>query len=173
MKELNMRTFIDTPGTRAFDLRWSLHLFVPGLTNVGEMSQHIYRMGWPSDLAGYQNMANMGIRTRVNLRTMHSDFEQCKAAGIKYISWPINELLPPSLDKLHEVVDIISNPENHPIVFGCALGSDRTGLVALLYRVWVDSWTVDQAKAEMGVFLNPQLDIEIWPGIAERIRELG
>ena len=35
-------------------------------------------------------------------------------------------------DRLTDVVRLIADPENHPVVFHCAAGKDRTGLVAAL-----------------------------------------
>ena len=63
-----------------------------GIPNAGWVRDGVLlRMGWPSN---YQALADLGIKTRVNLRTMHSDESECLAVGIKYVPFPINEADP-------------------------------------------------------------------------------
>ena len=54
------------------------------------------------------------------------------------------------LDWLQGVeADINASARNGGVLFHCAAGHDRTGLVAAYLRVTVDHWPVDRAIAEM------------------------
>ena len=155
-------------------LKTFTRIIAPGLFNAGWVKEgSILRMGWPTSPAGYDSLKELGIKTRINLRTMHSDESVCKRVGIRYLPLPIDELNPLSVNELRNAVDILTDQTVLPIVFGCAAGSDRTGLFALCYRVWEDKWTKDEALAEMYDYVNPQFRLpELWHGISERIEEL-
>jgi protein tyrosine/serine phosphatase len=46
----------------------------------------------------------------------------------------------------------MANPENQPIYVHCALGRDRTGIVAAIYRIEKQGWSFDEAEQEMRDF---------------------
>ncbi len=108
----------------------------------------------------------MGIRTVINLRTLHSEKEAVEAAGMKSIEIPINVLKKPDLETIKKIISIMSDPSNQPLYIHCALGQDRTGVVIAVYRMEVDGWSLSEAEAEMQAFgFN-----DIWYNLKEFIR---
>ena len=79
-----------------------------------------------------------------------------QSAGIAFHSHPMRnarfkDMSPKSiLDWLQGVeADINASARNGGVLFHCAAGHDRTGLVAAYLRVTVDHWPVDRAIAEI------------------------
>ena len=90
----------------------------------------------------------MGIRTVVNLRSLHSDRDEARGVGL-------------TLQRLHmkpwhsEEEDVVgflkiaADTNSYPIFVHCQRGADRTGLVCAMYRVVIQGWTKDDAVEEM------------------------
>ncbi len=89
--------------------------------------------------------------------------EELKNICIMYISWIENRKT-----QLKEIFDLLSNKNSHPILFHCAAGKDRTGVVAalLLSLVDIDINTIvdDYAISAEYLFENPLEDspFETW-----------
>ena len=83
----------------------------------------------------------------------------CDAAGIRFVSRPIANAGPDSLETMTpqqtlELIgpiadDIRRAAATGGVLFHCSAGHDRTGLVAAWLRVTAQGWPVDQADAEM------------------------
>lgn len=94
------------------------------------------------------------IKTIVNLRRDLEIFEKefARKHGINLIEikmGPYRKSIQEDIDKFFE---IINNPLNHPILVHCRGGIDRTGVMAAIYRIEQQSWSLDDAKKEMEDF---------------------
>ena len=62
-------------------------------------------------------------------------------AGIKYYNASVvayesifNKKHPERVDEVRKAIALFADPDNYPIVFHCAIGTDRTGTIALLLQ---------------------------------------
>jgi len=94
----------------------------------------------------------LGIKSVINLRAAHSETEAVEAASMRPIEIPISMLESPDIPTIEKIINAIENPENQPVYFHCALGEDRTGTVAAIYRMKVQGWPYDSAISEMQAF---------------------
>ncbi|MCX7794185.1 MAG: dual specificity protein phosphatase family protein [Thermodesulfovibrionales bacterium] len=137
---------------------------LPGLSNVGQVSEGIFRGAQPLP-EGYLTLKKMGIKTVINLRN-HSEKEAVEAAGMKSIEIPLSVLKKTSIEDVNRIIEIISNPENQPVYVHCRHGQDRTGIVIAAYRMRIDGWSLKEAEAEMQAFgFN-----DLWKNLKEFIR---
>ena len=122
-----------------------------GLSNVGRMAPNIYRGAQPKP-EGYSTLKKMGIRTVINLRFLHSEKEAVEAAGMKSVEVPMSVFKDVDPKTVKRIIAIMTDPVNQPVYVHCALGQDRTGVVAAVYRMEVDGWSLAEAEAEMQAF---------------------
>lgn len=122
-----------------------------GLPNFHRVNEHLYRGAQPTD-DGFRRLAQLGIKTIINLRTADSKASaegvEVQAAGMRYFNIPFRRHGKPSDQQIEEVLKIIGSPENQPVFVHCRHGADRTGTVIAVYRIEHDGWTSGQAKAE-------------------------
>ena len=65
--------------------RWAIPIRdQPGLPNLHKVSETLYRGAQPEE-EGFETLKTMGIKTVINLRTLHSDRKECDAAGLNYV----------------------------------------------------------------------------------------
>jgi len=134
----------DTPsGARVSERLFGL----PGLTNTGRVAPGIYRGAQPAK-EGYATLKKMGIKTVVNLRNGHGEKDDVEALGMKSVEIPFTTF---SVDpeKVKKVLAILKDKSNLPVFIHCMEGKDRTGVVAAVYRMDVDGWSLKDADAEM------------------------
>jgi protein tyrosine/serine phosphatase len=124
---------------------------LPGLTNVGRISQEIYRGNQPLP-DGYKTLKKIGIKTVINLRSRHGEKKAVENSGMNYMEFPISMIKNLKRENVQEIIDAMANPENQPIYVHCALGRDRTGIVAAIYRIEKQGWSFDEAEQEMRDF---------------------
>jgi hypothetical protein len=97
--------------------------------------------------------------TAVQKRWIAAERIAAKNVGITFISHPVNNAGAASLqtmtdDQVLKLIDpiateIIAQAKTGGVLFHCAAGHDRTGLVAAYIRLKWEHWPVDQAIAEM------------------------
>jgi protein tyrosine phosphatase (PTP) superfamily phosphohydrolase (DUF442 family) len=95
-------------------------------------------------------MKAMGIRTVINLRTLHGERKAVEAAGMRYVEIPINFMKNVDPAAVRKALSVMTDPANQPVFLHCARGKDRTGVVAAVYRMEIDGWS--EAEAEMNAF---------------------
>ena len=122
-----------------------------GLSNVGKLSQKIYRGAQPTE-DGYKTLKDMGIKTVINLRTTKHERSMVESNGMKSIEIPMNTFSSVNDANIKKAIDIIKDPNNQPVYVHCRQGKDRTGVVMAIYRMEADGWPKKDAIAEMESF---------------------
>lgn len=117
------------------------------LYNFYKVSKDLYRSAQP-DLTGLLQAKDMGFKSVINLRELHSDSEIALEAGIKEIrikstAAKINE------SEVVEFLKAMNNPENLPALVHCKHGSDRTGTMCAFYRIVFEGWSKEDAIDEL------------------------
>ena len=124
------------------------------IANFAKVGDGVYRGAQP-DAAGFRALADMGIKTIVNLRSKHDDWKEAEPFGIDVVTIPISAGLtldPPSDDAVSAFFGVVLDPKRRPVFFHCAEGKDRTGTMCAIYRMEVDGWTPEHAHDEMVAF---------------------
>ena len=141
---------------------------LPGVPNLYKVNDDLYRGAQPED-EGFGELKKLGIKTVLNLRTAHSDRDECEAAGLDYVhihmqAWHAED------EDIVRFLRVVSDPARVPVFVHCRYGSDRTGVVMAAYRVIVDGWSREEAIREMteGDFGFHA----IWDNLEDYIREM-
>jgi tyrosine-protein phosphatase SIW14 len=131
---------------------------VQGVGNFQKVDDHVYRGAQPTD-EGLRNLSKLGIKIVVDLREPgdRSSTEQkvVTAAGMQYVSVPMNGMETPSNESVLKVLALLEDTSAGPVFVHCKRGADRTGGVIACYRVEHDHWKNDRALAEaraMGMY---------------------
>ncbi len=134
---------------------WPVHHF--GTVEKGIL----YRSGQPTE-QGWNDLRKWyGIKTVVDLRQdlpnepwsiLERDFSRrhgIKLVKIKIYPGPIEP------EKLKQFIDIVSEPQNHPVLIHCEHGSSRTGIMVAAYRVMINGWSYERALKESHKYKKP------------------
>lgn len=128
---------------------------VPGLHNFARIDEHLYRGAQPT-AEGYRKLKELGVKTVINFRSNHDYKTEVEAAGLSYISLPVQADLfgsePPTEEQTKAFFDVVLDPACRPVYFHCMGGKDRTGTLCALYRMEMQGWTTDEAIEEMQAF---------------------
>lgn len=154
---------------------------------VVDKQRKIFRGGEPLTREGWAFLRNQGVRTVLKLNTeAESDDWGAQAIQLKVIDLQITQgeqtsgiPNPCTIKKaVHEMSrgavfvhcgsEARSQPHSLARLFDCQGGQDRTGLVVGCYRVWVEHWEKEEARAEMKSFHFHAL---ILPGLARFWRD--
>lgn len=126
---------------------WAQPVRRAGVPNLHRVSTALYRSAQPTVL-GMKELKKMGIKTIVNLRSLHSDRHEIGNTSLAYEHIPMLTWYPRE-DDLVRFLKIVVDPERNPVLVHCQHGADRTGLMCAVYRVAVDGWTKEEAIREM------------------------
>ncbi len=121
-----------------------------GVTNFGKVSDRLYRGAQP-DAAAVTNLAQLGIKTIINLRTSNElvKGEETAAAslGLVYTNVPLRGLGRPTDEQIKTVLGLIQTLPG-PVFIHCQHGCDRTGTVVACYRMSQEQWNNNKALEE-------------------------
>lgn len=122
------------------------------LGNFGKVTDTLFRGARPTE-AGMKKLVEMGVRTIVTLENDKKVVAQEKAwaekYGLRFHAIPMSVITPPKESKVDAFLQIAQDPAQLPVYFHCMQGRDRTGTMALAYRVKVQNWDFQQAYGEM------------------------
>ncbi|MBN2580084.1 MAG: tyrosine-protein phosphatase [Pirellulales bacterium] len=134
----------EAPATRK---TWAKALQRPGLPNLHKVNDRLYRGAQP-EKEGYAELAKMGVKTIICLRSDDEDSKHLKDLPIKCVHIPFNALKPKKSQAV-EFLKVVTDKKRQPVFVHCQHGSDRTGMMCALYRVAVDGWSKQAAVQEM------------------------
>ena len=112
-----------------------------------------YRSGQPRGI-GLPVLGLMGVKTMVTLRSKMDEEAQAEAAwcrrnGVRFVRLPLKSA-PEAIDAaVTEILAIVADPRNHPILVHCARGKERSGLISAVFRMELDGWSNPKALREM------------------------
>jgi protein tyrosine/serine phosphatase len=134
-------------GTIRAQGKWAEPIELPGLPNLHKVSNDLYRGAQPTG-EGFKQLEKLGIKTVVNLRTIHSDRTDIKGTNLSYehirmATWNIED------NDVIRFLQIATDPNRTPVFVHCQHGADRTGTVCTVYRIVVEGWSKDEAIEEM------------------------
>ncbi len=124
------------------------------IENFAKVEEGVYRGAQP-DEAGFRALADMGVKTVINLRDKHDDRQGAFPHEIDVVTIPLSaglSLDPPTDEEVQQFFHVVLDPARRPVFFHCAEGKDRTGTMCALYRIEVDGWTPERAQEEMVAF---------------------
>lgn len=140
------------PGGRPRPEERPTPLRLPGVPNAYRVSADLYRGAQP-DPEGFRQLAQLGIRTIVNLRSSHSDRHEIEASGVGTDAFYVVEIpmqpFHPDADDVLRFLRVATDSRRTPVFVHCARGADRTGALVAAYRVVVQGWSKPDALREM------------------------
>lgn len=117
------------------------------LPNLCKVTDNLYRGAQPLP-DGFAQLKKLGIKTIVNLRSLHSEQAEAQAAGLGYVNIPMHAWHAEDED-IVQFLRTTTDPKLMPIFVHCEHGSDRTGVCMAAYRVVVQGWSKKDAIREM------------------------
>lgn len=126
---------------------WAEPLELPGVENLHRVSAELYRGRQPT-ARGFRELEALGVRTVVNLRTLHSDAELLAGTELAYVEIPWSAGSPADEHSLR-FLRVVTDPARTPVFVHCAHGADRTGTMCAVYRIVVQGWSGEEALAEL------------------------
>jgi protein tyrosine/serine phosphatase len=115
----------------------------PGTTFVhfGQVDDGIFKGSRPRTDADYRFLQSRHIKYIVDLQFLPflhlSEQKKAKRYGIVFIPTRMNASpISPSQQHVETILAILRDKHYHPVYFHCALGRDRTSLIAALYKMY-------------------------------------
>lgn len=117
------------------------------LSNFNKISKALFRGGQPLG-EGFYRLKHLGIKTIINLRAVDTDQFHVESAGLRYFHISFRPHMPRDIDVIR-FLNIMKDSNNHPVYLHCYHGSDRTGMLCAIYRIFFENWHKDKAIYEM------------------------
>lgn len=115
--------------------------------NLFQMSPTLYRSALPNDGA-VPLLKNLKVTTVINFLP-EADSNWLSTPGIHQVQLPYRTNHVDDSDVLKTLRAIQEAQASGPVLMHCKHGSDRTGLMAAMYRVVVQGWSKEDALNEM------------------------
>lgn len=115
--------------------------------NLYQMTPTLYRSGLPDSNAA-PLLEKLKIGTVINFLP-ESDADWLKSPGIRQVQLSYRTNHVDDSDVLAALRAIQEAESNGPVLMHCKHGSDRTGLMAAMYRVVIQGWSKEDALNEM------------------------
>jgi len=148
--------------------KWAKRIELPGLPNLHKVSDDLYRGAQPT-AEGMKQLEKLGVKTVVNLRSMHSDRDEIKGTALAYKHINMTPLNTEDKDVVR-FLRIVTDSSRTPVFVHCQHGADRTGTMCAIYRIAVQGWGKDEAIEEMtkgGFGFH-----SIWQNLPDYVRKL-
>jgi len=149
--------------------KWAERIELPGLPNLHKVSDDLYRGAQPT-AEGMKQLEKLGVKTVVNLQSLHSDRDEIKGTGLTYEHINMTPLSIEDKDVIR-FLQIVTDGSRTPVFVHCQHGADRTGTMCAIYRIVVQGWTKDEAVEEMtegGFGFH-----SIWQNLPDYIRKMN
>jgi len=120
------------------------------IKNFGQMDDRFFRGAQPEP-GDYQALADLGIKTIIDLRNDPTDYEKkaAEAVGMKYVNIQMSGWKSPKDLQIQEFLTLINDPATGSFFVHCKAGIHRTGVAGAVYRFTKYGWGFDQAYQEM------------------------
>jgi protein tyrosine/serine phosphatase len=130
-------------------------LSLPGLPNLGQVTEMLYRGGQPTE-EGYRELKKLGIQIIVNFRNEKENIEaerrEVEALGMRYVSIPWSGWHKPTNHQVARFLTLLRANREKKIFAHCHHGSERTGVMVAAFRMAMQDWTPQQVLEEMKEF---------------------
>lgn len=122
-----------------------------GIANFGQMDERFYRGAQPKTREDFKALADLGIRTVIDLRDDPQKFERpmVESLGMRYINIPMVSRKYPTEEVVQAFLKVVNDPATGKFFVHCAGGRHRTGAMGAVYRFNFYNWSFDQAYNEM------------------------
>lgn len=115
--------------------------------NLFQMSPTLYRSALP-DEGAVPLLKNLKVATVINFLP-EADSQWLADSGLNQVQLPYRTNHVDDSDVLKSLRAIQAAEAKGPVLMHCKHGSDRTGLMAAMYRVVVQGWSKEDALSEM------------------------
>jgi protein tyrosine/serine phosphatase len=148
---------LTTPGGRLrtyLDYLWNDHAWLRlGFSNAHWISEELVRTNqpWPYQLAGWKAR---GVKTVVNLRgrfyeSYHAlEKDACERLGLTLVDFTMDSRDPPSRERVVGAQRLFETLE-YPALMHCKSGSDRAGIMSVLYMHFRKGKTIREALDQL------------------------
>ena len=128
--------------TSVVDKQFNFHVVAPG----------IWRSAQPNR-GSLIRMANHGLKTMINLRG-DADTDRWERAiadslGLFYFNFSIDARQKQNPGNIEQILAIMHNPGNQPVLIHCLGGKDRTGMLSAIYKIRYLGSNSENAYREM------------------------
>lgn len=127
--------------------KWAVPMEVPGVPNLHKIDDNLYRSAQPTE-EGFRNLAKMGIKTVVCLRSSFPEENRVTGTGLNFLLVPLSPIHIGE-DDIAVVLRIITGKHEGPYLIHCRHGADRTGVMSASYRMCVEGWSSADAIEEL------------------------
>lgn len=121
------------------------------IKNFGQMDERFYRGAQPKEVADYQALKALGVKTVIDLRDDPTDYEKSdvETLGMKYVNIPMGDGSYPKAEEIEAFLKLVNDPSTGIFFVHCKGGKHRTGVTGAVYRFTKYGWGYDQAYREM------------------------
>jgi protein tyrosine/serine phosphatase len=121
------------------------------IKNFGQMDERFYRGAQPKDEADYKALAELGIKTVIDLTEDPKAYEKqfVESLGMKYVNIPMIGKKYPTPEATEAFLKTVNNPDTGKFFVHCAGGRHRTGAMGAVYRYEFYNWDFEKVYQEM------------------------
>lgn len=120
--------------------------------NFHIVDNNLWRSSQPNS-ESIKRMKLHGLKSIINLRgDEQTDIWEKKLSdslGIKYFSKPMDATKEQDLNYLKEILSLIEDENNQPVLVHCLGGKDRTGLIVGMYKLKYSNISMEDLKKEI------------------------
>lgn len=109
---------------------------------------HPAQLEWVVDTYGIRTLIYTHIPD-VSLEDLVREQRLCERRGVRMVSLIMPGDGRGGFEQYDRALELLRDPDRHPVLITCARGTHRTGALVACYRVLVQSWPLKRALAEM------------------------
>ncbi len=151
------------PETSVVDAQFNFHIVSPG----------VWRSAQP-DSAAFAKMKIHGLKTIINLRgDKANEIEESRISenlDLNFFSFPMDSRVKQDTGYLREILNVVTDSSNQPVLIHCLGGKDRSGLIVGLYEKEYLNRSFEEIKKEMIMYGH---DYQEYTHILETVKNWG